>query len=80
MKADSKELRDAAQLDAAHARATAQKRLAVPNRDERVKVVRRYGTNTDIEDLKRAKSLLAAEKRVLEMITGGARLTDTQHI
>ena len=80
MKADSKELPDAAQLDAVHARATAQTRLAVLVRDERVKVVRWYGTNTDIEDLKRAKSLLAAEKRVLEMIAGGASLTDTERI
>ena len=44
---------------------------AVPVRDERGKLVRWYGTNTDIEDLKRAESLLAAEKRVLEMIAGG---------
>ena len=49
---------------------------AVPVRDERGKLVRWYGTNTDIEDLKRAESLLAAEKRVLEMIAGGAGLTD----
>src|SRR6266542_1199369 len=49
---------------------------AVPVRDERGKVVRWYGTNTDIEDLKRAESLLAAEKHVLEMIAGDASLTD----
>ena len=49
-------------------------------RDEPVKAVRWYGTNTDIEDLKRAKSLLAATKRVLEMIAGGAGLTDTERI
>ena len=49
---------------------------AVPVRDVQGKVVRWYGTNTDIEDLKRAESLLAAEKRVLEMISGGAGLTD----
>jgi PAS domain S-box-containing protein len=48
----------------------------VPVRDVQGKVVRWYGTNTDIEDLKRAESLLAAEKRVLEMISGGAGLTD----
>ncbi len=49
---------------------------AVPVRDERGKVIRWYGTNTDIEDLKRAESLLSAEKRTLEMIAGGANLTD----
>ena len=38
VKADSKELPGAAQLDAAHPRATAQKRLAAPVRDERIKV------------------------------------------
>ncbi len=47
---------------------------AVPVRDAQGKVVRWYGTNTDIEDLKRAESLLAAEKRTLEMIAGGASL------
>src|SRR5258706_12278667 len=30
--------------------------------------------DADIEDLKRAKSLLSAEKRTLEMISGGASL------
>ncbi|HEV8722436.1 MAG TPA: PAS domain-containing protein, partial [Candidatus Binatia bacterium] len=49
---------------------------AVPVRDEQGKVVRWYGTNTDIEDLKRAESLLSAEKITLEMIAGGASLTD----
>jgi PAS domain S-box-containing protein len=49
---------------------------AVPVRDEQGKVVRWYGTNTDIEDLKRAESLLTAEKRTLEMIAGGASLND----
>ena len=49
---------------------------AIPVRDEQGRVLRWYGTNTDIEDLKRAESLLAAEKRVLEMIAGGASLTD----
>ena len=47
---------------------------AVPGRDERGEVVRWYGTSTDIEDLKRAASLLAAETRTLEMIAGGASL------
>ena len=49
---------------------------AVPVRNEQGTVVRWYGTNTDIEDLKRAESLLAAEKKVLEMIAGGASLTE----
>ena len=49
---------------------------AVPVRDAQGKVVSWYGTNTDIEDLKRAELLLAAEKRTLEMIDGGASLTD----
>src|SRR5438552_1437265 len=49
---------------------------AVPVRDEQGVVVRWYGTNTDIEDRKRAESLLSAEKRTLEMIAGGASLTD----
>jgi PAS domain S-box-containing protein len=49
---------------------------AKPLRNEQGDVVKWYGTNTDIEDRKRAESLLAAEKRTLEMIAGGARLTD----
>jgi PAS domain S-box-containing protein len=49
--------------------------LVVPIRDEQDKVVRWYGTNTDIEDRKRAEALLAAEKRSLEMIANGASLT-----
>src|SRR5512135_1761144 len=49
---------------------------AVPVRDGAGKLIRWYGTNTDIEDLKRAESLLAAENRVLEMIAGGAGLTE----
>jgi formate hydrogenlyase transcriptional activator len=47
---------------------------AVPVRNERGEVVRWYGTNTDIENLKRAESLLSAEKRTLEMIGSGASL------
>jgi hypothetical protein len=39
-------------------------------------IIRWYGTNTDIEDRKRAEALLAAEKRTLEMIAGGAQLAD----
>jgi len=39
---------------------------AVPVRDEQGKTIRWYGTNTDIEDRKRAESLLSAEKRTLK--------------
>ena len=49
---------------------------AVPVRNEQGRIVRWYGTNTDIEDLKRAEALLTAEKKVLEMIVAGANLTD----
>jgi GAF domain-containing protein len=45
-------------------------------RDEQGQTIRWYGTNTDIEDRKRAESLLSAEKRTLEMIAGGASLTE----
>src|SRR5208337_3665218 len=50
---------------------------AVPVRDEQGQIIRWYGTNADIEDRKRAESLLAAEKRTLEMMAGGASLKDT---
>jgi formate hydrogenlyase transcriptional activator len=49
---------------------------AEPVRDARGNIVKWYGANTDIEDRKRAESLLAAEKRTLEMIAGGAPLID----
>ena len=49
---------------------------AEPLRDDSGGIIRWYGTNTDIEDRKRAESLLAAEKRTLEMIASGARLAD----
>ncbi len=44
--------------------------------DDRGNLVKWYGVNIDINDRKRAESLLAAEKRSLEMIAGGAPLTD----
>jgi PAS domain-containing protein len=44
---------------------------AVPLRDEHGNIIKWYGTNTDIEDLKRVKSLLAAENRMLELIADG---------
>src|SRR3984893_5086155 len=42
-----------------------------PMRDEQGRVLRWYGTRTDIEDRKRAEMLLAGEKRLLEMIAMG---------
>jgi PAS domain S-box-containing protein len=48
-----------------------------PLRDEQERVLRWYGTRTDIEDRKRAEMLLAGEKRLLEMI---ARGDSRQHI
>jgi formate hydrogenlyase transcriptional activator len=46
----------------------------VPALDAQGKALRWYGTNTDIEDRKRAESLLAAEKETLEMMANGAGL------
>ena len=47
-----------------------------PVRDDARHVFEWYGTATDIEGLKRAESLRAAEKRTLEMIADGASLED----
>ncbi len=47
-----------------------------PVRDNHGDIFKWYGTNTDIEDRKRAEALLAAEKRTLEMIASGACLAD----
>ena len=49
---------------------------AEPVRDDHGDIFKWYGANTDIEDRKRAEALVAAEKRTLEMIAGGARLAD----
>jgi PAS domain S-box-containing protein len=49
---------------------------AEPVLDNRGDIVNWHGANVDIEERKRAESLLAAEKRSLEMIAGGAPLTD----
>ena len=49
---------------------------AEPVRDDHGDIVKWYGANTDIEERKRAESLVAAEKRSLEMIASGAPLTD----
>src|ERR1700675_853331 len=47
-----------------------------PVRDNHGDILKWYGANTDIEDRKRAEALLAAEKRTLEMLAGGACLAD----
>jgi len=47
-----------------------------PLRDELGCIATWYGTNTDIEDFKRAQSLLSTESRTLEMITGGATVNE----
>src|SRR5579863_7585014 len=49
---------------------------AEPLRDESGAIIRWCGANTDIEERKRVESLLAAEKRTLEMIAAGDRLAD----
>ncbi len=49
---------------------------AVPLHDGTGRLVKWYGQTTDIEDRKRAESLLSAEKKTLEVIAGGAGLTE----
>jgi len=49
----------------------------VPLHDETGKLVKWYGTNIDIDDLKCAEALLAREKHSLEMIARGETLTVT---
>jgi PAS domain S-box-containing protein len=49
----------------------------VPLLDEAGKVVKWYGTNTDIEDRTRAEAFLAGEKRLLETIAKGTSLSIT---
>jgi PAS domain S-box-containing protein len=48
---------------------------AVPLCDESGHVAKWYGQNTDIEDRKRAETLLAGEKRLLEMVALGYELS-----
>jgi PAS domain S-box-containing protein len=48
----------------------------VPLRDEAGNIAKWYGTAIDIEDRKHAESLLAAEKRILEMVAKGESLTE----
>src|SRR5881628_17028 len=45
-----------------------------PLRDSQGTIVKWYGTNTDIDDRKRAEALLAAENRILEMVATGRPL------
>jgi len=47
---------------------------ATPSFDNNGKVVKWFGTNTDIEDRKRAECLLAGENHVLEMTAQGSSL------
>jgi formate hydrogenlyase transcriptional activator len=49
---------------------------AEPLHDDLHNVVRWYGTNTDIEDLRRAQALLSTEKHTLEMITEGTSVQE----
>jgi PAS domain S-box-containing protein len=49
---------------------------ALPIKDAEGRVVRWYGTNTDIHALKTLEDAQAAEKRVLEMITTGTPVPD----
>lgn len=46
----------------------------VPLHDESGKLVKWYGTGVDIDDRKRAESLLSGEKRILEMVAKGEPL------
>ncbi len=48
----------------------------VPLRDESGKIVHWYGTNVDIDERKRAESLLEGEKHLLEMIATGVALEE----
>jgi PAS domain S-box-containing protein len=48
-----------------------------PRFDEQGRILNWYGTNTDIDDLKRAEALLAGEKRLFEMIATGHGLAET---
>jgi hypothetical protein len=47
---------------------------ATPSLDSDARIVRWFGTNTDIEDRKRAELLLSGENLVLEMIAKGNSL------
>jgi PAS domain S-box-containing protein len=44
---------------------------AVPLRDEHGKILKWYGISTEIDDRRRAESLLAGERSILEMVAKG---------
>ena len=48
---------------------------ALPVRDENDKIIKWFGTNTDIDDRKKSEALLAGENKILEMIATGCPLT-----
>jgi PAS domain S-box-containing protein len=47
---------------------------AVPVRDENGHIINWFGTNTDIDDRKKADALIAGENRILEMVATGKPL------
>jgi PAS domain S-box-containing protein len=49
---------------------------SVPLRDEAGNIVKWYGTGVDIQERKRAQSLFAGEKRILEMVATGRSLAE----
>jgi len=49
-------------------------RRALPVRDESGQIVKWFGTNTDIDDRKKAEALLAGENKILEMVATGKPL------
>jgi PAS domain S-box-containing protein len=49
---------------------------SVPLHDEAGNIVKWYGTGVDIEDRKRAESLFAGEKRILELVATGGSLAE----
>jgi PAS domain S-box-containing protein len=49
---------------------------AFPVRDENGEIIKWFGTNTDIDDRKKAEASLAGENKILEMIATGCPLTD----
>jgi len=49
---------------------------AVPFRNDLGAIEGWYGTNTDIEDRKRAEALVAGENRLLQMLAEGDSLDD----
>jgi PAS domain S-box-containing protein len=48
---------------------------ALPLRDEHRKILKWYGTLTDVENQKRAEALLSGENRILEMVAKGDSLS-----